>query len=59
MRIDIEYIVMTSREPPNSDLGYWSRHDTRQDAAKTLKQVGGSVWKTVDKDGHATMTKIT
>lgn len=59
--IVIEYVVMTSCEPPNSDLGYWSRHYTRADAKKTAKQVGGNpeVWKRVDKDGQIVMTKLT
>ena len=59
MNINIEYVVMPSREPPNTDLGYWSRHSTRASAAKTLKSGGGSVWKKTDKDGRVILTEIT
>lgn len=58
MNIDIQFIVMSTREPPNHDSGSWTRHDNKKDAARLAKDVGGDVWKMIDKDGKITMKKL-
>ena len=57
MNVHTVFVVMTANEPPNHDLGQWSRHENFADAAKLADEVGGVVWVEVDTDGHVTMTK--
>ena len=58
MNITIVFIVMSTHEPPNTDLGKWSRHETLADAKKVAGEVSGDVWEQINTDGNVEMFKL-